>query len=186
MAESQRKKELARNEKLRLVHVVHVVENFYNSFTADAHDECRTHFFSTSAPLLMKAVGLEIENEYTIDYRGMRYNWEKLLQVTRKWCVQLRKVTRSTTKKCDKVTKPVTLYMYVTGYCCRLHCCRGYRLHCYTFNCHFSLEPRPSSLRSECSTFVKRAWENCRPSLAFYPDFRVRFNTRIISCRLTF
>ena len=49
-----------------------------------------------------------------------------------------------------------------------------------------SLEPRPSSLRSECSTFVKRAWENCQPSLAFYPDFRVRFNTLIISSRLTF
>ena len=29
---------------------------------------------------------------------------------------------------------------------------------------HNSLEPRPSALRSECSTFVKRAWENCRPS----------------------
>ena len=34
------------------------------------------------------------------------------------------------------------------------------------YPCHSAacLEPRPSSLRSECSTFVKRAWENCRPS----------------------
>ena len=46
---------------------------------------------------------------------------------------------------------------------------------------HSSLEPRPSSLRS-APTFVKRAWEDCRPSLAFYPDFRVRFDTLNLSC----
>ena len=27
-------------------------------------------------------------------------------------------------------------------------------------------------------TIAKRAWENCRPSLAFYPDLRVRFNSQ--------
>ena len=26
---------------------------------------------------------------------------------------------------------------------------------------------------------MKRAWENCRPSLAFYPDFRVRFKGEV-------
>ena len=129
------------------------------------------------------------ENTYQVDgqwrhsgIRGERSRWLKRKPSCRKPCHLWTNLSARTVHSCSCLREkryPSNLrslksscwktHVAVNELKRNLEMCTGNTIgwparRCRAFALRASLEPRPSSLRSECSTFVKRAWENCRPS----------------------